>query len=402
MEKAIEYFKHGKFIIITDSINRENEADLVIASEFITSDIMTFFLLHGSGIICCPLLKNRAIQLDLSLMTNNNTDIKNTNFTISCDYNNGSTGISAYDRSLTAKALSNNNICKTKFSKPGHIFPLIAEENGVHSREGHTEASIDMCKICNLIPVATITELMNPNGTVMKFSDYIELSNKHDIPIINIQDIINYKNTNGFKLHKTINVYNVASSNLNINILNKPIPVLCKVYQSKYNNFIHTAIIYGNIDNKSVVPVRIHSECFTGHILHSLHCDCYQQFVSAFKYIRDNGFGVIIYVGGHEGRGIGLINKIKAYNLQNTLHIDTIDANLKIGMPVDNRNYNIAYEIIQSLNIKKINIITNNPLKYKDFKDIIHKRIHLSSEYNDYNKLYLDTKHNKLDHFFSN
>ena len=402
LDKAIENFCTGKFVIIMDDEERENEGDLVIAAEDITPEKVAFLLRYTSGIICVPLLKEKADLLGLFPMVKDNTDSKQTNFTISCDHVNVSTGISAKDRSVTIKNIANLNN-KSEFTKPGHIFPLISHSNGLKSRQGHTEAAIEMCQLTNKSPVAVISELMLDNGEVMRLPDCKKFSRIHNIPIITIKDLLLHQNHISYDFPSSANktcfnlIKKQAETDLFVNITNIPIKVKCLIYKSKFRDHLYTVIIYGDIKDKTV-PVRVHSECFTGNILHSLHCDCYQQFKKAFNIIVDKGYGIVIYCGGHEGRGIGLIEKIKAYNLQLTNNLDTIEANIKLNHPIDDRNYDTIIHILSDLNIKNIDLITNNPDKVSFFKEIINNIIDISIKSNKYNKKYLETKCLKMNH----
>lgn len=402
IEKIINTFKIGEFIIIMDDDDRENEGDLVLAAQHITPEKMSFLIKYTSGIICTPLNSDRALDLGLNLMVSQNSDPKKTNFTVSCDHINVSTGISASDRCLTVKSLSNSKIKSTEFTKPGHIFPLIADPGGVRVRPGHTEAAIEMCKLSGMNQVGVIGELMLDSGNVMRLPDCKKFGEKYGIPIITIKDITTYLNINDkeLKIIKPNLVEMASSTNLYLDLHGNPIKVNCQVYKSLFDEYLHTVLIYGDIDNK-IVPVRVHSECFTGNVLHSLHCDCYDQFKMALEIIKNIGYGIIIYCGGHEGRGIGLVDKIKAYDLQTTKNMDTIEANLALKKPVDNRCYKTPIEILKYLNVNKIDLITNNPNKYTNFANLVNKRIDVGVKTNKYNKKYCDTKVSKMGHILN-
>ncbi|VVU94965.1 3,4-dihydroxy-2-butanone 4-phosphate synthase [seawater metagenome] len=416
LKNAIEKFKIGQFVIIMDSDKRENEGDLVLAAQYCTPAKINFLLDYTSGILCTPITTKRAMQLDLGLMTSKNTDRNQTNFTISCDYiHNSTTGVSSYDRSLTCQALAEPSSLPSDFSKPGHIFPLIAAENGLLQRQGHTEATIEMCKLSEVIQVGLIGELRNKNGTMMNYPNCQEFSKQHNIPIITIDEMLDFinKTQNVSKINlplikeikeikeiKVIKVKKLAECDLTIKVdkLKESMKVKCNIFWSLYDNLEHTVLIYGDIDNHTSIPFRIHSECFTGNVLHSLHCDCYDQFQLALKIIHKKGYGVIIYHSGHEGRGIGLVNKIKAYHLQNTKQFDTVTANQQLNLEVDYRNYETVKDICKYLKISKIDLITNSPDKLNQLKELVNSRIDANCKFNKSNIFYLETKRDKLKH----
>jgi len=400
--KALDRFKSGNFIIVMDDESRENEGDLIIPAEDITLDNMIFLLKFTSGIICVPMIKKRAIELDLNLMTTNNTDKHKTNFTISCDYKIGTTtGVSANDRYKTCKGLVSSNTLPSNFNKPGHVFPLIAKDGGLFEREGHTEAAIDLCKITGKKLVSVISELKNDNGSMKNYNDCLNFSNTHKIPLITIKDIKSYILNNNIKLPiiEYPKVKLQSECDLTIQIQNdiNPTTIKCVIFKSYLDYQEHVVLIVGDI-SEGIIPLRIHSECFTGNVLHSLHCDCDQQLQLALKKIKDLKKGIIIYHQGHEGRGIGLTNKIKAYDLQNKLNLNTIDANLKLGQKIDSRNYDNVREICKYYNINKISLITNNPIKIKQLKDLVEDVISINPTINKYNRFYLKTKKDKLNH----
>jgi 3,4-dihydroxy 2-butanone 4-phosphate synthase / GTP cyclohydrolase II len=395
---AIEEFKKGNFVIIMDNEDRENEGDLVIAAQYINKEKMAFLIKNTSGIICTPITQKKANKLGLHYMTINNTDRNQTNFTVSCDIIEGTTtGVSAEDRALTCLGLADNNKTKSDFTLPGHIFPLVAKDNCLDDRQGHTEATIEMCRFANLPDIGILGELMNDNGTMMRFNDCLKLAQDKSIPIITINEMIQYKNLLNIIPKKiTRKVELKAETDLNINVHNENMLVKFKVFWSSLDNNEQVVIVYGDID-KEIIPVRIHSECFTGNIFHSQHCDCWEQLQLGLKIIKEKGYGIFFYLNGHEGRGIGLINKIKAYSLQNS-GLDTIEANIKLDLPVDSRNYDSAIEILKYLNVNKIDLITNNPKKCDSLKDLLNKRIDASCSLNKFNKRYLITKKEKMNH----
>lgn len=400
--QAIEKFKNGNFIIVMDNESRENEGDLIIPAENLTVEDMSFMIKFTSGIVCTPITKKRAIELDLPLMTLTNTDRNQTNFTMSCDYKIGTTtGVSAEDRYKTCKALVNKSSNPLDFSKPGHIFPLIAKDGGLKEREGHTEATIDLLKLANKELVGVIGELNNEDGTMKNYQDCKIFSEKYDIPIITVEDIKNYMSINNIIFpeldYPKIKLLSECDLTIQINNDNEPITVKCSVFQSFIDYHQHIVLSYGDV-TECTVPLRIHSECFTGNVLHSLHCDCDEQLQLALKKIKELNKGIIIYHQGHEGRGIGLANKIKAYDLQNKNKLDTIDANLELGQEIDSRNYDNVKEICRYYGISKISLITNNPYKINQLKDLVEDIISLKSTAHKYNKFYLETKRDRLNH----
>jgi 3,4-dihydroxy 2-butanone 4-phosphate synthase/GTP cyclohydrolase II len=407
IDNIIKHFKNGEFVIVMDDLNRENEGDLIIAAEYITPEKMNFLIKNTTGIICCPMTQERANQLRLHKMTANNTDKHCTNFTVTCDaINNITTGVSAHDRSYTANLLANYSYDHSAFSKPGHMFPLIAQNGGVLIRKGHTEAAVDLCLLAELTPVGVIGELMNNDGTMSRLNDCQKISKEYDIPIITIEDLITYrKSIENTSSSTCLNKVVLESEcNLHIDNYNDVMKCNCNVFWSSIDNLEHTIVLYGDCSSNKSIPVRIHSECFTGNVLHSLHCDCHEQLEKSFEIIKNIGYGIVIYNNGHEGRGIGLSNKIKAYKLQQEKSFNTIDANLHLNLPNDSRNYDTAYEILKFFNIKNIDLITNNPDKINYFKnnlscDInITSTINISIKPNTYNVKYLQTKKNIMNH----
>jgi 3,4-dihydroxy 2-butanone 4-phosphate synthase / GTP cyclohydrolase II len=401
--KAISEFKKGNFVIIMDSQDRENEGDLVIAAQFIDDQKINFMLKNTSGILCTPITQKRAVELELNLMTKQNTDKNQTNFTISCDLkHNITTGVSCIDRAKTCKALADEKYTCNDFTKPGHIFPLVSAPNGFLDRKGHTEATIEMCKLCNLKKVGVIGELKNDDGTMKNYNDCLEFSQNNNIPLITIEEMVHYLNqTNLYSKYETsskIKLKTECELNLKLDKINENIKVQCQIYWSFLDNCEHIVLIHGDITNKKSIPLRIHSECFTGNVLHSLHCDCYDQFQLALEIIKKNGYGILIYHSGHEGRGIGIVNKIKAYNLQQTKNFDTVTANTALNLKEDYRNYQNVIEICNILGITKVDLITNNPKKCDEMKDFINNRLDASCIPNIYNKKYLETKKEKMNH----
>ncbi len=379
----------GEMIIITDDKGRENEGDIVVAAELATPETVNFMVTHARGLVCAPITQARALELGLHEMTRN-TDPLGTCFTISIDANEGTTtGISAADRALTANKLADPKMQATDFHSPGHLFPLIAREGGVLVRAGHTEASVDLMRLAGLTPNALICEIMNDDGTMMRLPDLKKYAQKHGLRMGCVADLIKYR-----RKHESI-VSRVESVDL-------PTPyglfkLICFV--AKHDGREHLALVYGDISSHKDILVRVHSECLTGDVFHSLRCDCGQQLDAAMRRIVENGSGVIVYLR-QEGRGIGLANKLHAYHLQEK-GLDTVDANIRIGFAPDLREYGIGAQILTSLGIKSIRILTNNPQKLVGLKGhglTITGREPLIIPPQKYDEKYLKTKKERMDH----
>ncbi len=413
MNDWLTHFKNGGFIIVADDFSRENELDLIISCEHITENKMNQMIKWGTGIICITMPEKYSNILNLNCMVKNNNDPNQTNYTISCDSLRSKTGVSAQDRYFTAidllDQIENNN---NKIRSPGHMFPLVCKNGLLYERRGHTEASIQLTELCGLKNVALIVELIKPDGKMLRFgdSDQIDII-KHEIkelfneelPIITIDDIIDRTD----QMNKKANMYNFknniiieTSSKLVCSINNKNIDYEIVVFKNQYKNIETSMIVYPSYDEfkknlKNTHPIRIHSECLTGNIYHSLHCDCGEQLDKSMEFIYKSGGGAVIYCVEQEGRGIGLFNKIKAYNLQQTKNLDTYKANTKLGFSYDNRNYNEINNILNHLNIQTLNLISNNPDKYNSLNQIFNGKINtinLESKVNKYNENYLKAK----------
>jgi len=388
--KAIKDFKDSKFVIIKDSEDRENEADLVLAADAANEEKIAFMVNNSSGIVCVAMTAERLSKLSVEDMVINNTDRYSTPFTVSVDSKkcHGS-GVSALDRAITIKELVNENSIPQDFTRPGHVFPLKARQYGVLERMGHTEASVDLAKSAGIKQVVVIAELMNEDGTMMRGRRLLEFSKKYDIEIISIQDIKNYivKNTNHVKrgimasLPTEFGDFKIA------------------VYTNKLNKEIALTLIKGEPDGKSNVLTRVHSQCFTGETLLSKKCDCMEQLHLAMELIAKEGEGVIIYLF-QEGRGIGLLNKIEAYALQDK-GLDTFESNIKLGFKPDQRDYILAAQILKNLNIKEVKLLTNNPDKIdqlNNYKITVTQQLSLKVVPNSHNKEYLSCKKTKFNH----
>jgi 3,4-dihydroxy 2-butanone 4-phosphate synthase/GTP cyclohydrolase II len=403
---GIDTIAAGKMVVVMDDLERENEGDLICAAEFVTAKDVAFMVRHTGGILCAPATAERLHELELHSMVNNNRDPNNTAFTISIDYRVGTTtGISASDRAKTFRALANPNASKQDFTSPGHVFPLIYTKGGVLRREGHTEASVDLCKLASLSAIAVISELINDDGEPKRLEDCKKFCETFDIPLLCVGDIKVYIQ----HLYKS-SAYHIAPP-----FSNQPIPLdlsdsgeireplrslVCHrlmvdalmhrgqdtswkastqislkrsdifledtrvaVFKSLRTAQEHPVIIYGRPEGKEQVLVRVHSECITGDLMGSTRCDCGDQLTAAYKRIGEAGMGIIIYVRGHEGRGISLIEKVRAYHLQNEEGLNTYEANHKLGFDSDIRRYDMIPEILEQLMIKSIRLLTNNPRK---------------------------------------
>ena len=398
IEEVIEDIKKGKFVIVVDDENRENEGDLIISAEKVTPSAINFMAKEARGLICVALLPERLEKLKIPLMVDKNTALHKTDFTVSVDAAYGvTTGISAYDRAFTIKLLIDKKTKPKDLARPGHIFPIRAKEGGVLIRAGHTEAAVDLMKIANLYPAGVMCEIMNEDGSMMRLPSLIEFSKKHNLKIITIKDLIEYRRKREKLIKKILSVF-LPTSFGKFELL---------LYQDIIEKNYHIVLKKGQLSLKNPsdsILVRVHSQCFTGDIFHSLRCDCGQQLHKAMEMIEKEGRGVIVYLP-QEGRGIGLVNKLKAYKLQDEKNFDTVEANLKLGFPDDLRDYGIGAQILVDLGLTRIRLLTNNPRKVVGLEGYgikIVKRIPIEVKSTPYSQKYLKIKKEKLGHFIKN
>ncbi len=391
IREAIDAIAAGEFVVVVDDEDRENEGDLIIAAESVTDEGMAFMVKYTSGVVCCPITNERADALHLPLMVANNTEAMGTAFTVSVDVAEGTTtGISASDRALTCNALANDQVAASGFARPGHVFPLRARPGGVLKRAGHTEAAVDLATMAGLSPAGVISEIVSDDGTMARLPELLEFSKQHDIPIISIADMIRYRNRH----ERLVERFSIAR------IPTRYGEFEARIYRSSLDEVEHLALVSSNFDPDEAPLVRVHSECLTGDVLGSLRCDCGPQLDLATQLIAENGNGAVIYLRGHEGRGIGLGHKMRAYALQDE-GLDTVEANEALGFPPDSREYGIGAQIIADLGIQKMRLLTNNPAKYGGLEGYnlqIIERVPLISGENPENLRYLQTKGERLGH----
>ncbi|MGG3453401.1 bifunctional 3,4-dihydroxy-2-butanone-4-phosphate synthase/GTP cyclohydrolase II [Paenibacillus rhizolycopersici] len=389
VEEAIYELMRGKVIIVVDDEDRENEGDFVALAEKATPEVINFMITQGRGLVCLPITAERAEELDLQPMVAQNTDNHGTAFTVSIDHKDTTTGISAYERSLTVKAIMDPNAKAADFRRPGHMFPLIAKKGGVLRRAGHTEAAVDLARMCGAYPAGVICEVIKEDGTMARLPDLVEIAKTYDLKLISVKDLIHYRNEKEKLVTREVEVRMPTDYGV----------FRAVAYTNDVDNKEHVALVKGEIDGDEPVLVRVHSECLTGDVFHSHRCDCGPQFEAALRQIEEAGRGVLLYMR-QEGRGIGLINKLKAYKLQEQ-GFDTVDANLKLGFPADLRDYGIGAQILKDLGVRQIRLMTNNPRKIKGLEGYgleVVERVPIQMKENADNTKYLHTKQAKLGH----
>ena len=395
IEDALADLRAGKIIMVTDDENRENEGDLICAAEAATGENINFMACNAKGLICTPISEEIAEKFELFPMVAKNTDNHETAFTVSIDHVSTSTGISAFDRSATAIALTKDDTKPADFRRPGHMFPLIAVKNGVFARQGHTEATVDLCRLAGLKEAGLCCEIMSADGHMARLPELDKLRKEWGMTLISIADLIAYRKKHEIFMERSA-------------VANLPTKYgMFKLYgfHNKITDEHHEALVMGDIANGESVLCRVHSECLTGDTFGSLKCDCGQQLEAALKMIAKEGRGVLVYLS-QEGRGIGILNKIKAYALQDE-GMDTVDANLALGLPEDARDYNCGIQILKDLGVKKLRLMTNNPQKIyglgdKDVGLEIVERVPLQMEANAVDKKYLETKAIRMGHILNN
>ncbi len=394
IEDALADLRAGKIIMVTDDENRENEGDLICAAEAATGENINFMACNAKGLICTPISEEIAEKFELFPMVAKNTDNHETAFTVSIDHVSTSTGISAFDRSATAIARTNDGTKPSDFHRPGHMFPLIAVKNGVFARQGHTEATVDLCRLAGLKEAGLCCEIMSADGHMARLPELDKLRKEWGMTLISIADLIAYRKKHEIFMERSA-------------VANLPTKYgMFKLYgfHNKITDEHHEALVMGDIANGESVLCRVHSECLTGDTFGSLKCDCGQQLEAALKMIAKEGRGVLVYLS-QEGRGIGILNKIKAYALQDE-GMDTVDANLALGLPEDARDYNCGIQILKDLGVKKLRLMTNNPQKIyglgdKDVGLEIVERVPLQMEANAVDKKYLETKAIRMGHILN-
>ena len=389
IEEVIEDLKAGKPVIIVDDESRENEGDLVLAAEFATRESINFIIKEARGLLCTPMLERDLLRLGIPQMVERNTDNHETAFTVSVDHVDTTTGISPEERAVTMQKLIDPNAKPEDFRRPGHVFPLRYKEGGVLVRQGHTEASIDLCKLAGLYPAAVICEITNDEGYMSRMDDLLAFSKKHGLKIASVEALIEYR-----KRHDKL-----VSIAAETKLPTKFGEFRIIVFKNDVDHKEHLMIVKGDVRGKSDVLMRIHSECLTGDVFGSHRCDCGEQLENALRCIEEQGEGIVIYMR-QEGRGIGLTNKIKAYTLQDQGY-DTVEANVKLGFPPDMREYSLAAQMLRELDVKSVKLLTNNPEKKEDLERwgiTVSKRVPIVIKANSINAKYLNTKKEKMRH----
>jgi 3,4-dihydroxy 2-butanone 4-phosphate synthase/GTP cyclohydrolase II len=390
IEEAIQDIKNGKVLIVVDDEDRENEGDFICAAEKMTPEIVNFMITHGRGLLCAPITEERCEELDLEMQVTNNTSIHTTPFTVSIDKLEGCTsGVSASDRAATFLALCDSTSKPETFGRPGHIFPLRAKSRGVLRRAGHTEAGVDLARLAGLYPAAALIEIMNEDGTMSRLPDLVEIAKKFDLKIVSIADLIAFRLRTESLVEKGVEV-SMPTAHGDFRLI---------PFKQLSNGMEHIALIKGSWDIDEPILVRVHSSCMTGDIFGSHRCECGEQLHKAMELIEKEGKGVIVYMN-QEGRGIGLMNKIKAYKLQEE-GLDTVDANLHLGFNADERDYGVGAQILRSLGVTKLRLMSNNPVKrigLEAYNLTIVENVPIEVTPNQHNKFYMETKKLRMGH----
>ena len=395
IEEAIEDFKAGKFVIVVDDEDRENEGDFITAAELITPEKVNFMMRYGRGVLCTPISEERAAQLELNMQVHENTSLHETPFTVTVDLigHGCTTGVSMYDRAMTIKALADPNTKPTDLARPGHVNPLRARNRGVLRRAGHTEAAIDLARLAGLQPVGALIEIINEDGTMARLPQLVEIAKQWDMKIISIEDLIAYRLKTDCIVEEGVRAKLPTEWGM-FDII---------PFRQKSNGLEHIALIKGDISTTKPTLVRMHSSCATGDIFGSLRCECGEQLHKAMEIIEQEGTGVVVYLN-QEGRGIGLMDKIKAYKLQEE-GLDTVDANLHLGHKADERDYGVGAQILRALGVTEMRLMTNNPVKRVGLEAYglkVVETVPLEIEPNKYNEKYMHTKKVRLGHDLHN
>lgn len=395
IEEAINDFREGKFLIVVDDEDRENEGDFIIAAEKVTPEKINFMMTYGRGVLCAPISEDRCKELDLEMQTSKNTSIYDTPFTVTVDKIGGgcTTGVSMYDRAETIKALADPNTKPEDLARPGHISPLRARNRGVLKRAGHTEAAVDLARLAGLYPAGALIEIINEDGTMARLPQLMELASKFDMKIISIKDLIAYR----------LNYESLVEKGELVNMPTQYGQFKLIPFRQKSNGLEHIALIKGEWEKDEPVLVRMHSSCATGDIFGSMRCECGEQLHKAMEIIEKEGKGAIVYLN-QEGRGIGLMDKMKAYKLQEE-GLDTVEANLHLGHDSDEREYGVGAQILRDINISKIKLITNNPVKRAALEGYgleIVENVPIEIETNPFNEAYMRTKKERMGHTLKN
>ncbi len=391
VERALKAFERGEFVVVADDTGRENEGDLIARADRMTPEKMAFLVRHSSGLVCVAMTGKRLDELGLPLMVTENTESHHTAFTVSVDFKHGtSTGISAADRSATIRALVDANVTGEHFARPGHVFPLRAKAGGVLARRGHTEAAVDLARLVGAVPAGVLCEVVNDDGTMVRGKDLREFAAKHSLEFLTIDALAAYRR---------------SQERLVEHVATARIPTRhgvfdAHVYRSSLDGLEHVALVRGETHGASNILVRVHSECFTGDIFGSKRCDCGPQLDAALERIAEAGRGVVVYLRGHEGRGIGLARKLHAYQLQDSGR-DTVEANLDLGLPVDARSYDVGAQILQDLGVTTLRLMSNNPAKFTELEGYdlkIVERVPLITQVTPENVRYLRAQQQRLGH----